>query len=91
MVFVWFLDVVGRYLVLLTPLSHHPLVELQSEVANQPEPHTGRTISMLVCILNAYPVNQHGNGKSMKIPIFNREYIFNRSIFHCHVSLLEGI
>ena len=25
-----------------------------------------------------------------KIPIFNREYIFNRSIFHCHVSLLEG-
>ena len=25
-----------------------------------------------------------------KIPIFNREYIFNRSIFHCHVSLPEG-
>ena len=25
-----------------------------------------------------------------KIPIFNREYIFKRSIFHCHVSLLEG-
>ena len=50
MVFVWFLDVVGRYLVLLTPLSHHPLVELQSEVANQPEPHTGKTISMLVLV-----------------------------------------
>ena len=25
-----------------------------------------------------------------KIPIFNREYIFNRSIFHCHVSLPKG-
>ena len=25
-----------------------------------------------------------------KIPIFNREYIFNWSIFHCHVSLPEG-
>ena len=25
-----------------------------------------------------------------KIPIFNREYIFNRSIFHWHVSLPEG-
>ena len=25
-----------------------------------------------------------------KIIIFNREYIFNRSIFHCHVSLPEG-
>jgi len=22
-----------------------------------------------------------------KIPMFNREYIFNRSIFHCHVGL----
>ena len=26
-----------------------------------------------------------------KIPIFNREYIFNRSIFHGYVSLPEGI
>ncbi len=26
-----------------------------------------------------------------KIPIFNMEYIFNRSIFHCHVSLPEGM
>ncbi len=25
-----------------------------------------------------------------KIPMFNGEYIFNRSIFHCHVSLPEG-
>ena len=25
-----------------------------------------------------------------KMSIFNREYIFNRSIFHCHVSLPEG-
>ena len=25
-----------------------------------------------------------------KIPIFNREYVFNWSIFHCHVSLPEG-
>ena len=25
-----------------------------------------------------------------KITIFNREYIFNRSILHCHVSLPEG-
>ena len=25
-----------------------------------------------------------------KIPIFNREYIFNWSIFHCHVTLPEG-
>ena len=25
-----------------------------------------------------------------KIPFFNREYIFNWSIFHCHVSLPEG-
>ena len=26
-----------------------------------------------------------------KIPTFNREYIFKRPIFHCHVSLPEGI
>ena len=26
-----------------------------------------------------------------KIPMFNREYIFRRSIFYCHVSLPEGI
>ena len=25
-----------------------------------------------------------------KIPVFNREYIFNRFIFHCHVSLPEA-
>ena len=25
-----------------------------------------------------------------RIPFFNREYIFKRSIFHCHVSLQEG-
>ena len=25
-----------------------------------------------------------------KIPFSNREYIFKRSIFHCHVSLPEG-
>ena len=25
-----------------------------------------------------------------KIPLFSREYIFNRSIFHCHVLLPEG-
>ena len=25
-----------------------------------------------------------------KIPLFNREYIFKRSLFHCHVSLPEG-
>ena len=34
-----------------------------------------------------YPlVNWHGNWSS----IFNRRYIFTRSIFCCHVSLLEG-
>ena len=27
----------------------------------------------------------------LKSPIFNRRYIFKRSIFYCHVSLLEGI
>ncbi len=37
-----------------------------------------------------YPlVNDHIAG--WKIPIFNREYIFKRFIFHCHVSLPEGI
>ena len=27
---------------------------------------------------------------AMENPVFNREYIFKRSIFHCHVSLPEG-
>ena len=31
------------------------------------------------------------NMASWKIPIFNTEYIFNRSIFHGHVSLSEGM
>ena len=30
------------------------------------------------------------NMAAMKSPIFNRRYIFKRSIFYCHVSLLEG-
>ena len=28
--------------------------------------------------------------KYWNITIFNREYMFNRSIFHCYVSLPEG-
>ena len=40
---------------------------------------------------NKYPpVNQHGNGISMKIPISCRKYIFQWSIFHCYVSLPGG-
>ena len=52
-----------------------------------------RTPSQVQCGLYTflqYPYNLLPSSKltwQWKIPIFNREYIFNWSIFHCHVSL----
>ena len=44
------------------------------------------------CFFNGIETHLHSSKVTWqwKITIFNREYIFKRSIFHCHVSLPEG-
>ena len=61
-------------------LTKKPLQKIQAHLFN----HAFRKEKQ-----GSYPL-VFPNIAGWKIPIFNREYIFNKSIFHCHVSLLEG-
>ena len=69
-------------------LLNEPFMRSQHQFRNSyPKRHTSRVKSDLL-----HPLRLH-SGKltwQWKITMFNREYIFKRSTFHCHLSLPEG-
>ena len=66
---------------------------LSKLLGNHPKCNNSKSIS-IIYILILYQHLSIPSGKltwQLKSTMFNRRYIFTRSIFGCHVSLLEGI